>query len=54
MYTIPLIGWFFRGELEVKYLKLRITEVTVISNFNTNIILISESANILHRNFTAH
>jgi hypothetical protein len=45
-------GWFFRGELEIKLLKFRITEVTVISNFITNIVRFSESANLFDRNFT--
>ena len=34
-------------------MKFRITEVTVISNFITNIIRFSENANLLYRNFTA-
>jgi len=33
-------------------LKERITEVTVISNFITNIIRFSETANLFDRNFT--
>jgi hypothetical protein len=46
-----VIGWLFRGELEVK-VKKRITEVIAILNFSTNIICFSESANFSHRNFT--
>ena len=33
--------------------KKRITEVTIILNFRTNIIQISENANLSDRNFTA-
>jgi hypothetical protein len=47
-----MAGRFFRGELEVKFLNLRITEVTVISNFITNIIRFSETANLFDSNFT--
>jgi len=44
---------FFMEEVGINDLKKRITEVTIIHDFITNLIQVSENANILHRNFTA-
>ncbi len=43
---------FLEGNWRLRFLKVRITEVTFIADFITNIICFSETANLFDRNFT--